>query len=236
MKIWRSLFLPFRVFSSGTSFINQKDPAPLKKHIKSQKIKGQSIPMGKQLKIDSQKNGWKHGNLIATIVAFGITTFLFIYLIGFIENTYEFKRQYGNIGLSNIIREIGLAFPSGQKALIYRKIFTNVACTSEIALIQMVILYFVLLTGFRLLLRMLGSISSGEKLPSLSGIRNFMSMAMLCLPGLGILSTAVGILAANDDISRDQAKYIIFGPSAIGVMGVLLSNFFNFVAEYLGEK
>ncbi len=62
-----------------------------------------------------------------------------------------------------------------------------------------------------------------------------MSLAIVCFPALGILSTVAGILS-TDVVSREDAKELIFGPSGIGIIGFLIANFFNVVAEYIDEK
>jgi hypothetical protein len=183
----------------------------------------------------SMSMGCKNGDSIASISAFVITTSIFIWLTALIEDTLVFRKTYGVIDFSTKFEKIGMAIPSEGRWAFYTDILSRAVCSSEIAFLQAVIFYVVVYSGISLGLKILGSLSTGNTLPSTHRTSSIMAFAMICLPAFGILSTVVGVLSA-DDISREEAKVLIFGPSGIGIIGFLMATLFNFMADYINAK
>ncbi len=232
MKLIKSILFPFRFFASGETLVKKSRPAG--------PGRGQAGPpgeLGKPQHVDKPKMkiGWKYGNFLATSLAFLITTGVFVYLLAFIEQTPDFTKRYGRIGLESKIEKVGIPFPEGERSVFYRSILSKAVCASEVSIVQVVLLYGVLYAGLRLVLRIFGHLSSNEKTLKVSGTRSLMSMAMIMLPALGILSTVIGILSTGE-VSREEAKLIIFGPSGLGILGYLIATGFYSLADYFDER
>jgi len=228
MKLSTILLLPFKFFAHGNSRHSGRqsghEGSPDHSH------RGRAGRGTKGL-----NPGWGYGNMLVFWVSFVLTSGLFLYLAAYIETTRSFLGSYGTIGLYKMASSINIPFPTGGEALFYREVLARAVCSSGVALVQIIIFYFVIFSGMKMLLQVAGSTAAGKKHIKFSGTQTLMGMAMLMLPALGILSTVFGILGA-DHLSKQAAKFIIFGPSGLGILGYLIATFFSSIAEYFNEQ
>ena len=134
-----------------------------------------------------------------------------------------------------MLDHLGITMPNGTHWVFYQDVLSKAICSSEIALVQVAILMAVLFSGTKLGLQALGAEATGGRKPDIRRARCLMSLAIICMPTLGILSIVVGILSA-DILSRDNAKILIFGPSGIGILGFLIANGFNYMVETISGE
>ena len=231
MKASDILTLPLRLFIPGTR------PVLLTK-----KSKQKSVFKARSSSVDrshhhstAPASGWKYGDAMANFTALILTSAIVVFLSAMLESTYEFQNRFGYTGLTNTLAQIGLTLPSGPKWQFYQSVLARAICTSEISLVQAVITCAVLFLGFRLVLISFAILVNGSKPQKAPATQAFMALVITLMPGLGILSTCIGILSANH-VTQEAARYIIFGPSSLGVIGFLLANTFYSLAEYVNEQ
>ncbi len=242
MKITRLIFLPFAIFTSGAGIRGAEKPLRKKTGHAPEPVPDNNPSLdlktgtgGKENKVDQETRiGWKYGNLFSTVFSFALVASLYIYMLAFIEPTSDFQTAFGSIGLAQLFEKWGLAIPLNPKALFYRNVLGKAVCASDISLIQLLILFLTLFLGIRLTLRWLGTLGSRDVDFKDKSAGVVMRMGMILLPALGMLSTVIGILSA-DNIPRETAKLIIFGPSGIGIFGYIIATAFNSLVEYLNE-
>ena len=243
-KFKKIVLFPFRIFNVGDGIVNTNK----KPNHKTSPIKGFNQETDGNKRINSGTSGIKiskteklfrigskDAEFLASVFAFIISTMMFLWIIAFIEETPIFINQFGDFNFSGSFGKIGIQIPKSDQSMFYQNVISKAICSSEIALIQLIILYAVMYSGIRLCLIIIGALSAGEDNPSTGKTSSIMSLAIICMPSLGILSTVVGILSA-DFVSREEAKIIIFGPSGIGISGFLIANFFYTISEYINEK
>lgn len=218
----RLVLYPFRLFLNGglrkSNRTAQGEPSP-----------NQASTTGTNMNADSK--GWPRGQLLATVTALLLTAGLFLYLTAFLESEPSFRTRFGAPGLADRLASLGLVLPDDGRAAFYRVVLARAVSSSEVALVQVLILFFVVMLGIRMLLINLGNLSAGRGSVRAWRTGAFMSMAMILLPALGILSTVIGILSTGN-VSAESLRMIIFGPSGIGILGYIIATAFHGMSEY----
>ena len=233
MKATDILTLPLRLFIPGTGLALLKKKSKQQKRVLKAQSSSEDRPQHRSTA--SSSGGWLYGDDMADITALLLTSAIIVFLIAMLEGTYEFQTRFGYQGLTNTLAQIGLTLPSGPKWQFYQSVLARAICTSEISLVQTAITCVVLFLGFRLVLISFAIFVNGCKAQKAPATQAFMSLSIILMPGLGILSTCIGILSANQ-VTQEAARYIIFGPSSLGVIGFLLANTFYSLAEYVNEQ
>lgn len=100
---------------------------------------------------------------------------------------------------------------------------------SWVSLVQLGLLTVLIFISIRMVLRMLGDIGASRPVGARRHVAAYALLCMSLMPMLGMLSTCMGILG-TDEMPRKVVKLVIFGPSAIGVSGLMLATFVRYAA------
>lgn len=235
MKFMNVILFPFRIFVNNSKKYKLENNGDFKKNCNTDsKIHfGNSSNGGNVIDKVKSGSGWRFGKLFRNFIALIISLFLLMVLISFIESNPRYISQFGKTNISKITH---LKFIDLEgKPRFYQDVLATAITSSDISIIQIVIIFFMIFLGFRMLFTWLGNLSLGNSVEKIKGSKIFMSMAIILLPALGMLSTVIGILSSGN-ISREETKLIIFGPSGIGIIGYLLATVLYHFAELLDRE
>ena len=233
MELRKIIFYPFRIFSGNprSSIRIALQKGNKRGDIQGGTPKGSSGGLVVQKKITGEDIGWKYAPLLRNLVASILTFYLFILFISFIESTDAFRHRFGNIKVGDYFH---ITIDQDKTGVFYQDVLSKAVTASEISFFQVFITFILIFLGIKLILLWLGNISTGAS-QTAKGSRIFMSMSMILLPALGMLSTVIGILSSGD-ISSEETKVIIFGPSGLGIVGYLLATVFYHLSEYINKE
>ena len=100
---------------------------------------------------------------------------------------------------------------------------------SWVSLVQLALLCILVFISIRMVLQMIGDVGASRPFVARRRVAGYAALCMSLMPMLGMLSTCLGILSTGE-MPRRVIKLIIFGPSAIGVSGLMFATFVRYVA------
>lgn len=169
---------------------------------------------------NSRTPGFRHANLLGTVVAA-------------VTGAVGAWSLWGWIQLSpRYAFTVGVPTPDwivGVEPDFWCHVFAASLTASPISLVQLVVIWLLVVSALRLGLTVVGDTGAAKPLRLFPRTARYARFCIVTLPALGMLSTCVGLLASGQ-VPRDVVKIIIFGPSAIGVTGLLLASAIELVA------
>jgi len=122
---------------------------------------------------------------------------------------------------------LDLSTPAG---VLWRHFFAAAITASPISYVQVALTLLLAIAALRMLLRKIGDWGARRATATYGGTTALALLATNLLPLLGMFSTVVGIVMAGD-LPKQELKLLIFGPSGLGILGVMFGKVVYFVAR-----
>ncbi len=165
-----------------------------------------------------QRGGSENWSRWINLFSIVLLAFSCYVLLAWLELEPVFHQVYGYHGLIDWRSQQWIQ-GGGQ----YRYVLAVAITASHISLIQITLLLITVFLGFRLFFLQLGIWTNGYLWhPPLKGTIRFSFLAVILQPGLGMLSSVVGVLSSSR-LPTQAVTELIFGPTGIGVLGFLLA-------------